>query len=307
MKTKCIIHVVLIILSGVLFTGCFGPGWGGGNAVTYTIHNGAEIDSTTNFTKENTPFRIPPPALHAPMLSKKGQVALYGDVGDALSAGMAVAISDKDAIMVNVMGGWGDITITDSVYVDIDYQQTSNTTTNTVDVSGYYMYKRNTLTDSYGAEVAYGRFQSIRKKIRNEWFTGIGYGKITNEYDIEFSGDLPYYNISKYESTYKDDRNHLNFFFQDDIGWVTRHVEFIFIGRMNSYLFTSRETSINGQTQTPGYSPWAFSFEPAVRFAFGFGQFRLYAQCETVLPIEASGINWYKPQFKGGMLFRFGK
>jgi hypothetical protein len=79
------------------------------------------------------------------------------------------------------------------------------------------------------------------------------------------------------------------------------------VARMQSYYFISRTTSLDKQPTTPEYSKMAFAFEPGVRFAFGGGRFRFYAQLYAVLPIETSGVEWYdEPQFQGGMLFRFG-
>jgi hypothetical protein len=312
MKTLSLVRYIagcVIILSSL--PGClpYGGGYGPVTTYTYTINNPATVDSATVFTNENAPFRMIAPGSHAPLLSQKGQVNVDIDFGNVISGALAVAISDKDALLFSAGAGFRSSELDQSVYIDMILVTDPPSGPNTVsDVSGNYAYTINNDCESYYFDAAYGRYKVIKNKLRNEWFLGVGYGATENSYNIDFDrasvGNLPGHT---FENRYVDNRKYLSFFIQDDIGWVTDYVELVAIARMSSYYYTSRTTSMSGQDETPEYSDLVFAFEPGIRFAFGGKKFRFYAQVNTVLPVETSGVEWYdEPQFRGGMLFRIG-
>jgi hypothetical protein len=297
---------VMLLLT---LSGCLPYGSGPYTNYTYTINNSASVDSATSYTKENAPFRMIAPAPHAPLLSRKGQVNVDMDFGNVISGAVAVAITDRDALLFSAGAGFHSSKLDQVIYIDIEQvAQPPSGPPTTTDMSGNYFYSINNDCDTYYFDLAYGRYKVIKNKLRNEWFLGMGYGVTKNNYAIDFDrpsvGNLPSYT---FETTYADDRKHLNFFIQDDIGWVTNNVELIAIAKMSSYYFLSRTTSMYGQEETPDYSDLVFAFEPGIRFAFGGQRFRFYAQVNGVFPVETSGVKWYdEPQFQGGMLFRFG-
>ena len=248
------------------------------------------------------------PVVHAPLLSQKGQANFDIDFGNVISGSFAIAITDHDALLFSGGAGYRDDSDRHETYIDVDQTtHQSSTTSTTTDISGNYSYKINNECDTYYFDAAYGRYKVIKNKLRNEWFLGMGYGLTENKNSKDFyegfTGTLSYFS---YETSYSDNRRYLSFFIQDDIGWVTNNVELVAVARMQSYYFISRTTSLDQQPTTPDYSKMAFAFEPGVRFAFGGGRFRFYAQLYAVLPIETSGVEWYdEPQFQGGMLYRF--
>jgi len=189
-----------------------------------------------------------PNSINAPAFSKKGQVAVNAGVGNkATNLQLAVAVTDKKAIMLNYNRGKYDLKYSYPAFIKGEQTIFSH-------VEGHQ--------HSF-IEAGAGLFRAYNKYRRHEVFALFGYGT-----------------SNSYTNEYNKQGNYFRFAIQNDIGVETKVLEGIFSIRAG-YLTLKGEKSNEGK-----FEQSSCFLDPAVTLRAGWKQIKINAQAGVNFPFD---------------------
>ncbi|HEX5001185.1 MAG TPA: hypothetical protein VFW78_01710 [Bacteroidia bacterium] len=304
MKAALKLLVLLTTVSAIL-PGCYPYEYYG--PYNYQVNNQQEVSEAIEYTNENSEFKMTPELTYSPLLSRAGQTNVQLEVGRVTEGQLAVALTNKSALMFAYGKGSFESDASGKTHINASYDDYDyNGVWQHYTTDGIYGYSRKNECSSTFFEAAYGRYKVVNKYFRYDVYAGSRYGETQNHYSVQ-SNETAFNNYNTpFQATYDDFRKHASVFLQSGFGLFNDNIEFSVTARMNGYLFTYRDADANHQSYVPDYSKTVFSFNPAVRFAFGGRVFRMFMQYSGALPVASKYTDWYRQTFNGGITFMFG-
>jgi len=155
--------------------------------------------------------------------------------------------------------------------------------------------------------LATGFYKAFGHIGRSEQYAGMAYGKAENKYTYssykQTSEDIGSYNYSFTES-----RTFYQYFFQNNIGFVTPRTEGALIARLSYVHFTNQHFEQDYQTEAYKMVSDNFVFQPGMKIGYGSKSLRLQLQCGWNIPLTSgSDLKWYSAKVEAGIVLRIGE
>jgi hypothetical protein len=246
-----------------------------------------------------SPYFYAPNTPQTPLFREKGETQISGHYGggkasESFQLQMAAAIDSHLAVLSSLYKGYGEIEENYSLMVF------------GIPFSYYNKY----ITKMTQMEIAAGYFKTTTKKKSVEWFGGVSYGEVQNNYLRD------YYNGSNYKVfPFEVKNNFIKPFIQRNFGYRTKYIDFILNNRMSFlHIDRFREThhNDNGYTKTSDNYvdyvrkyPNSFLLESGITLRLGEGDLKVQLHLGT--SINLSDFAYYQEHYllSLGLVYKF--